>query len=227
MSLYLSIIRLNPLFPSAAKLASDSEELHRRLVALLPCHKGEKPRVANQPKTAAVLFRVDFSDSGPDILIQSSEKPDWESLELAPRALRAQPETKPFEPTFTLGQRLSFRLLTRPASRKYVRKEDRENAARKTMPRLDLKTDEERIAWLHTVGARSGFVVESVGLTHFNMKSIKSEVPFRHKGGSFTAIRFDGVLQVSAADKLTQAVANGIGQQKAFGFGLLSLALLE
>jgi len=38
------------------------------------------------------------------------------------------------------------------------------------------------------------------------------------------AVRFDGVLVVTDPHKLREAVANGIGQQKAFGFGLLSLA---
>jgi CRISPR system Cascade subunit CasE len=47
---------------------------------------------------------------------------------------------------------------------------------------------------------------------------------FRESGGAFTAVRFDGELGVTDAALLREAVANGIGTQKAFGFGLLSLA---
>lgn len=41
------------------------------------------------------------------------------------------------------------------------------------------------------------------------------------------AVRFDGVLIVTDAEKLRIAVCNGIGTQKAFGFGLLSIAPLR
>jgi len=37
-------------------------------------------------------------------------------------------------------------------------------------------------------------------------------------------IQFDGLLKVTAPDKLQQAVAVGIGPSRAFGCGLLSLA---
>ncbi|MEM0963873.1 MAG: type I-E CRISPR-associated protein Cas6/Cse3/CasE, partial [Bacteroidota bacterium] len=38
-------------------------------------------------------------------------------------------------------------------------------------------------------------------------------------------VRFDGELRVIDPDRLAVAVASGIGPAKAFGFGLLSLAL--
>ena len=40
-------------------------------------------------------------------------------------------------------------------------------------------------------------------------------------------VRFNGLLQVTDPEKLMQAVRNGIGPAKAFGFGLLSLARAE
>jgi CRISPR system Cascade subunit CasE len=36
-------------------------------------------------------------------------------------------------------------------------------------------------------------------------------------------VRFDGVLRVTDAARLVEAVRSGIGPAKAFGFGLLSL----
>jgi CRISPR-associated protein Cas6/Cse3/CasE subtype I-E len=47
------------------------------------------------------------------------------------------------------------------------------------------------------------------------------------KSGRLSAVQFDGVLVVTDPDKLSVAVRNGIGPQKAFGFGLLSLAPLR
>lgn len=227
MSLYLSRLCLNPLFAPALKLAANPELIHKKLLMTLPCQSKEKPLVAHQPKTAEVLFRVDTSDSGPMLLIQSVDPPDWDALELAPRALREPPQTKRFEPSFAEGQRLSFRLLARPSVRKSGDFGKKPNAKRKSGPRNDCRNDEERLAWLRRKSGECGFAVESVGLTLLSFPAFKSAVPAREKGGSFTAVQFDGVLVVTDPDKLREAVRNGIGPQKAYGFGLLSLAPLS
>src|SRR5262245_59557111 len=110
MKLYLSRLCLNPLFAPALRLAADSYELHRKLLDTLPCTAKPKPANGNQPKTAELLFRVDATDAGPIVLVQSAAEPQWDALELAPRALRCPPETKEYAPDCVPGQRLSFRL---------------------------------------------------------------------------------------------------------------------
>lgn len=233
MSLYLSRIRLNPLHAPAVKLANNPEMIHAKLLATLPCRANAKPKDANQPKTADVLFRVDTTDNGPDILIQSAHRPDWSALELAPRSLRAvnspnaNPETKEYEPQFALGQRLAFRLLTRPSYRKSGDFGLKSTGKRKPGPRLDCRDDTERIRWLRRKGERHGFLLESASLTLFSFPAIKSKRQREEKGGSFAAVQFDGVLVVTDPEKLKDAVRTGIGPQKAFGFGLLSLARLR
>jgi len=214
MSLYLSRIQLNPLYAPALKLAADPVALHRRILALLPCRQGSKPRTGLQPRTADVLFRVDETDSGPVVLIQSFEPPDWTRLEVAQRALRQPPETKLFEPAFRPGQRLAFRLLARPCKRRDGR-------------RWDLRTDEERLAWLARKAELAGVKVESVGLTILSLPAIKGDRPRGQPGSTFAAVRFDGELLVAEPSRLEAAVRRGIGAQKAFGFGLLSLAPLR
>ncbi|GFO83041.1 MAG: hypothetical protein A49_26680 [Methyloceanibacter sp.] len=87
----------------------------------------------------------------------------------------------------------------------------------------------------------NGFAVESLDLTILEWGNSK---PLQGKGGNptetreearkrafgpggrqrLTAVRFDGVLLVTDPSKLCEAVRLGIGAQKAFGFGLLSLA---
>lgn len=230
MSLYLSRIRLNPLHAPAVKLAANPVVLHAKILATLPCGPREKPKASNQPKTADVLFRVDVTDDGPEVLIQSAQRPDWTALEIAPRSLRTvdsldeNPETKEYEPRFAPGQRLAFRLLTRPSMRKSGDFGLKPTGKRKPWPRLDCRDDEARIRWLRRKGGTHGFSLESVGLTVFTFPAIKSQLSPQEKGGSFAAVRFDGVLVVTDPDKLKEAVRNGIGPQKAFGFGLLSLA---
>jgi hypothetical protein len=94
MSLFLSRVCLNPLFAPALRLAADPYELHRKLLDTVPC--GPKPKPANgiQPKTADLLFRVDATEAGPVVLVQTSVEPHWNALELAPRALRCHPKPR-------------------------------------------------------------------------------------------------------------------------------------
>jgi CRISPR system Cascade subunit CasE len=217
MSLYLSRLRLNPLFAPALKLAASPQALHAKLYALLP----------GATEGGRLLFRVEIEDDGPRVLVQSGQVPDWEALELAPRALREPPATKEFDPTFAEGQRLGFRLVAKPSVRKSGDFGQKDNGKRKTGPRITCRDDEERLEWLRWKGQDHGFVVESVGLTILSVPAIKSDLHPRERGGSFTAVRFDGVLVVADPEKLREAVRNGIGPQKAFGFGLLSLASIQ
>jgi CRISPR system Cascade subunit CasE len=217
LNLYLSRICLNPLHAPAIKLAADPEALHKKLYALLP----DREATAGDRQC---LFRVDTTESGPVVLLQTVGEPEWDALELAARSLRQPPESKPYDPSCAIGHRLGFRLFAKPSVRKSGDFGQKESGKRRTGPRITCRDDEERLEWLRWKGNDHGFIVESVGLTILSMPAIKSDLSLRAKGGSFTAVRFDGVLVVTDPDKLRQAVASGIGPQKAFGFGLLSLA---
>jgi CRISPR system Cascade subunit CasE len=242
MNLYLSRLRLNPLFAPALKLAADPYELHRKLLDTLPCMPKPKADTGNQLKTAELLFRVDATDTGPVVLIQSSEKPEWDALELARRALlQWPPQTKPYEPKCTLGQRLAFRLVCQPAVRKSGQFGTKVSGKRLPGPRRACRDDEQRLEWLRRKGNYGGFVIETVGLTLVEWRNTK---PLQAKGGApiekheearrrafgpgfvqrLGAVRFDGLLQVSDPVKFGRTLAAGIGPAKAFGFGLLSIA---
>lgn len=219
MSLYLSRIPLNPLYAPAIKLAASPEALHAKLYALVPNPASDGER--------AVLFRVDATENGPVVLLQSAAKPDWDALEVAPRTLREPAATKDYDPCFAIGQRLGFRLLARPSVRKSGEFGLKQNGKRRPGPRVDCRDDEQRLEWLRGKSEAHGFTVESVGLTILSVPAVKSDRSPRDKGGSFTAVQFDGVLVVTDPDRLREAVRNGIGPQKAYGFGLLSLAPIQ
>lgn len=242
MNLHLSRLCLNPLFAPALKLAADPYELHRKLLDTLPCGPRPKPATGNQLKTADLLFRVDATDAGPVVLVQTSVEPDWDALELAPRALRCPPETKAYAPKCAPGQRLAFRLVCQPAVRKSGQFGVKPNGKRMLGPRQACRDDEQRLDWLRRKANACGFAIETVGLSLVEWRNTK---PLQAKGGApietheearrrafgpgspqrLGGVRFDGVLLVTDLDRFTKAVAAGIGSFKAFGFGLLSLAL--
>jgi len=241
MNLFLSRLCLNPLLASALKLAADPYELHRKLLDTLPC--GPKPKAATgiQPKTADLLFRVDATDAGPVVLVQTSVEPNWDALELAPRALRCAPETKAYAPKCAAGQRLAFRLLCQPVVRKSGQFGVRPNGKRILGPRRACRDDEQRLDWLRRKAKACGFAIETVGLSFVEWRNTK---PLQAKGGALIetheearrrafgpgppqrlgAVRFDGLLEVTDAAKFLETLRTGIGTAKGFGFGLLSVA---
>lgn len=206
MKLYLSRLELNPRSARAIRFAGLPDRLHRAIYSLFPERSGGR-----------ILFRVDASEGGPTVLIQSSDSPDWSKLDLACADLRKDPATKEFSPTIREGQELAFRVLARPMRRTSTGKGNPPG------PRLDLRTDEERINWLRGKGSTCGFRVITCGLTIVSMPAIHPSDPDDERGRTFSAVRFDGILQVSDAELLMQAIRNGLGTQKGFGMGLLSV----
>lgn len=209
MSLWLSRIALNPMSGRAIQLAGNLELMHAAIYALF-----------TNEERGRVLFRIDIINGFPVVLIQSSSAPNWDALKLEPTDLVAVPEAKPFDPLPKLAEEYSFRLLARPSHRMATGKGNPNGK------RQDLRNDEERLAWMHRKGEASGFKMLSCGLTILSFPAVKSAKHSRQAGGSFNAVQFDGVLTVTDPEKLREAVANGIGTQKAYGFGLLSLARL-
>jgi hypothetical protein len=89
--------------------------------------------------------------------------------------------------------------------------------------------------WLVKMGAERGFRVLDEQASPLLMEAVYSVVrnPGRDRGGSnqdkptrkrYNGGLFEGVLVCTEPDRLRDAVINGIGHAKAFGFGLLSIA---
>jgi CRISPR system Cascade subunit CasE len=98
-------------------------------------------------------------------------------------------------------------------------------------PHLRPSADDKLREWLIRKGAQHGFQVADVQsrpdpLTGDMQMGVKrrneDECKLAHK-----AIVFEGVLRVSDADAFRQALVDGVGSGKAYGFGLLSLSRLR
>lgn len=98
--------------------------------------------------------------------------------------------------------------------------------------RVEIRGEEERIAWLQRQGARCGFALTQVSLVDRPLPASRAD-----PGGTVTGARrasgdpltfgtalFEGELEVTDAAALLAAWRTGIGPGKAFGCGLLSLA---
>lgn len=176
------------------------------------------------------LFRIDSVPGGnPVILVQSANLPDW-AYAFQNAHLLAAPvaPAQPFNPRFAAGERLRFRLKANP-----VRKAC-ERSKHPSGETIDSKWVGKRIPvptaslkdWLDRQGERRGFEVRSLdnilpGYVYFNKGKEDGQ------SQRLRSVVYDGVLIVRDSASFADAVRSGIGREKAFGFGLLSLARMS
>lgn len=240
MEIYLTKLTLNPQSRKVWDDLGDLQNMHRtvsqafpkiEIDADAPHHERKTPR-----NTFNLLHRLDFdARSGRAVLlVQSNLKPDWSFLrddyasEIECKAVHEQ------YGRIENGMRLLFRLRANPTKR--VGKSDTQadekykpSETRKIRRRVELRTDGEKIDWLRRKGADAGFRLTDVKINEVvaNAAVHSSSKQFGRRGNqkmTFGAALFEGVLEVTDAEKFRESLQTGIGTGKAYGFGLLSVA---
>jgi CRISPR system Cascade subunit CasE len=196
-----------------------------------------------QRKEGGFLFRIE-PDPPLRVLVQSAVQPNWEyAFRNASHLLASPPQVREFEPAFEAGASYRFRLVMQMVRRRTVptgKREDGQKARSEHPIRCLLppdadgrrRPDPEFTAWrdrLVSVAEGSGFAVGDYPAklrvqpaTNLYMKSEGRDAPTR-----FSAAMFEGILRCTDASLLHNAVVNGVGRGKAFGMGLLSLAVMR
>jgi CRISPR system Cascade subunit CasE len=168
--------------------------LHRYVMAGFPDDLGPDPR-----SQVGALFRVD----GGSILVQSVEKPKW------PKAYEAQVKLE-FKPSLlNVGERYRFRL-----GLNSVAQSNRDGRCRRyPVPAAE---------WLAAREERLGATFE---VRQVRVQKHHDHVRREHYTRSFPVevSVIDGYLVVTHSQRLADAMVNGIGREKAYGCGLLSL----
>lgn len=207
--MYLSQLVLDPQARRVLDDLADPYQLHRTVMSGFP---------AQLPAGERVLFRLEMQRSEPclHILVQSHTPPNWEALAKLGCLLR-QPAIKAFELQISAGGVFRFRLAANPTRR--LRCEDKEHGMR-----IGLEREEDQFAWLDRKGEQHGFrvlAVQAVKLVQPDGRKFKDGKNHRIRQ---LGVCFDGRLQVTGPAAFIQALEQGIGSAKGFGFGLLSLA---
>ena len=81
-----------------------------------------------------------------------------------------------------------------------------------------LRTEEERLLWMHDQAEKKGFKILSI--REMGREPINS----RKKGFDVVAYRYDGLLRVTDSEKFENSRRVGIGTMKAYGCGMLVVA---
>jgi CRISPR system Cascade subunit CasE len=182
-------------------------------------------RVERRPN-AGFLFRIDRHPSGAVVIIvQSAVRPDWEyafhnvkHLLKPEHLLAAEAAVREFDPSFTNGDSLRFRLTANP-TRKIDTKtgpDGKKNHGRRVPVRADGLYN-----WLARKGAANGFSVGE-GAVVIQTGYAYAKKPTDREGQKLFAVSYEGRLTVTDAARFREALIQGIGSAKGYGFGLLS-----
>jgi CRISPR system Cascade subunit CasE len=182
-----------------------------------------KPRRSD----AGFLFRIE-PDRPTRILVQSVQKPNWAyAFQNAPHLLAEPPMVREFQPHFQAGNRFRFRLamlMVKRRSKKHRQSDPKIPLEVPIRCVVDGKPDFTFTAWTDRLGeaaVQHGFRVDELRVQPNRSLRMKD------RPTNFNAALFDGLLECTDPERLKAAVINGIGRGKAFGMGLLSLAVLK
>lgn len=199
---------------------------------------------------AAGTARAQFA--APVVLVQSRLQPEWRRLppEYLSGDLAEPAVVKDITGSLAHlrgGMSLRFRLRANVVMAQLDTKQPEGQRARGK--RVAIHGEDAQLAWLARKGEAAGFQLPSLERTHFRHPDedaepssvwsvrVMSEDDVRgrrrdpaagdgaHPRMTFGAVLFEGALEVTDAEALRAVVAQGIGPGKAYGFGLLSLAL--
>lgn len=222
-NLYRVHQRLCMAFPSAARKSEDEHFLN----PFRPQDFGEGHVHVPRRSDAGFLFRIDPQPGGRAvILVQSATKPDWGyAFHNADYLLAAPAEVKAFDPRFTKGQHLRFRLLANPTKRfsKNSRERDGKPVAEKWVGKRVPVPAEQLKEWFARRATAGGFSVDKDSIT-VQPGYVYVNKTLSEEGRRLRSVRYDGILEVTDPALLEETIVHGMGPGKAFGFGLLSVS---
>ncbi len=189
----------------------------------------------------AILYRIDYDRHRHSLTlyIQSEEQPNWKFPEgyLQPTYPEetASIQIIPFELTpeaLSKGRELKFSLRANPT--KKIDTKTGPDGKKRNGRRVPLIKQEDLKKWILKKGQDHGFELVNDTISIY----VKSDVVSKNSKGvkvvnkdgekkvfeiTLQGVIFSGTLRITDPEKFIDAVRNGIGQGKAFGFGLLLL----
>lgn len=199
----LSLLDLDLSSPSVRQAFRNCQDLHRNIMKAFDMGRQE----------AKVLYRVIRSEKNIQIYVQSFAEPHWDRIENNGFHCVKTKDISQLTSAFHANQVLRFTLFTCPT--KKVAGEG------KNSRRVIIRGEEAQADWLKRQGEKYGFRILEVH------KDGKEEIYSGQKpSGEFhiSGTPFAGVLQISEPEAFRHAFMNGIGAEKAYGFGMIMVS---
>lgn len=225
--IYLSRLLLNHRSREVQRDLADCHRLHGRILSAFP----QEPGLDGARERFGILYRLETGARGLQVLVQSRYEPDWSKL--PPGYLHVGSECKRVDEQYGRlreGMVLMFRLRANPTRR--VSAHSGSEDPRWHGKRVELRCEEEQLAWLGRKGDHGGFELLEVRLHVPDVRTASDAnvvgTRFNHSAGEkrrlvFGSVLFEGKLRVRDAEQFRRTLETGIGSGKAYGFGLLSI----
>ena len=213
MNLWWARIRVDPRNSEARRDLRDVVDLHRRVMKLMPDNIGEQPR-----QRIGVLFRLDQTNVGTTIFVQSRCQPDLSRLPAGYGAAEVR-DAAPMLKALKTGLLVHYRLAANASKRQAVFV----NPGRPG-PVIPLYGEAAEQWWQQRADGHGLHIVSS-RIQTLNPARGRADQSSKHIRHSLT--RFDGIATIADAVRVREAIENGIGRGKAYGCGLLSLATVR
>ena len=201
--MYLSRIDLNISSPAVRQTLRNCQDMHRTLMKAFDCMREE----------AGMLYRIIRMDEAIFIYVQSIASPKWERIEKSGYRCTRMQDISTILEKLKRNTVLRFSLLACPTKKV---KGDGKNSQR-----VLLRGTEERLDWLRREGEKHGFV-----LLEAHEAAKEQKLSGKKASGEFylSGVPFEGVLQIINEAAFQDAFKQGIGPEKAYGFGMLMLS---
>ena len=205
--MYLSRIKINTTIRNTIKFLSSPQVIHASVEGCF----------ADSDMTRK-LWRLDYFQGQPCLLLLSQEKPDFTNL-VAQFGFEGDcGETRNYQrvlDSLENGKKYRFRLCANPV---YSLK-DEAGKRGKVVPHVTVRQQE---AWLEAKCAKSGFSLDEAALVQRELKKFTRQ-------GKYVTLHtavYEGILTVRQADVFKGTLVQGVGRAKSYGCGLLTLARL-
>lgn len=221
VSLYLTRLALNPRHGGVGYDLRDRQGLHQRVMHLVPDQLGEATAAR---RAARVLYRLETTDDGHTLIIQSGGPLDLNALPAGYAAHTDERRLGVLLEWISEGARVHYRLDGRPEGTAPGPQD--EHGRRGRGKRFALR-GQQAAGWWEKRAAAAGLDVHSSSPVSLPRALAwrKDEAGKSHRTPLYL-VRYEGIAVVTDPDVLRQAIAEGIGRGKAYGAGLLSLAPL-
>ena len=169
------------------------------------------------------LWRLDTLNGKLYLLLLSEDKPDLTGL-CAQFGTGAAPETRDYEPLLervTLGSRWRFRLTANPTR---SQKNPANPLARGALKPCYLEAEQEE--WLLEQAKKHGFAIPD-GAFQITQKQTYHFTKEGRRPVTLLAVTYEGILQVTAPEAFREMLGQGIGRDKAYGLGLMTILHVE
>ncbi len=211
--IYFSKIRPDFRNHDARNAMSDAEKLHKLLMSAFPDFGGNGREKTN------LLFRVETDGY---IIASSTVKPDWSFL--GPGFMVESTNVLDLSTTQFAGADFAFRLVANPTYKKSGSKNVvplREYYTQNFLDKYKMAKNPPTVfEWMERKANNSGFQIRQLSAVGLNYRPDGSS----RRSINFKMYLFEGQLRVVDVPLFARTLKTGIGREKAFGCGLLSIA---